>query len=90
MTTTNISTKPRSFYWDNIKGILILLTVFAHVLYQMQNMSCTINTTVDFIYLFHMPAFVFVSGYFGKSERSRSARSIIKLAVPRCTSSSTA
>ncbi len=81
MTETNFSPKTRSFYWDNIKGILILLTVFAHVLFQMQNMSNTINATVDFIYLFHMPAFVFVSGYFGKSERSRSARSIIKLAA---------
>ena len=26
--------KNRSSYWDNIKGILILLTVFAHFLYQ--------------------------------------------------------
>ncbi len=79
MTATNISPKTRSFYWDNIKGLLILLVVFAHVLFQMQNTSRAINTTVDFIYLFHMPAFVFVSGYFGKSERSRSARSVIKL-----------
>lgn len=79
MTTTNISAKARSSYWDNIKGLLILLVVFAHVLFQLQNTSRAINSTVDFIYLFHMPAFVFVSGYFGKSERSRSARSIIKL-----------
>lgn len=27
----------RSSYWDNIKGILILLTVFAHILFQLQN-----------------------------------------------------
>ena len=74
-----IENKERSAYWDNIKGFLILLVVFGHVLYKLQNMSPVINSTVDFIYLFHMPAFIFVSGYFGKSERSRSFESIIKL-----------
>ncbi len=79
MTITNISDKTRSFYWDNIKGLLILLVVFAHILYQLQGVSAQINSTVDFIYLFHMPAFVFVSGYFGK--RPCSARSVIKLVM---------
>ncbi len=71
--------KQRSAYWDNIKGALILLVVFAHILYQLQNTSQTINSIVDYIYMFHMPAFVFVSGYFGKSERSRSPFAIIRL-----------
>ena len=75
-----IANKERSAYWDNIKGILILLVVFAHILYYLRDMSAGIAMTVDLIYLFHMPAFVFVSGYFGKSERSRSFESIIKLA----------
>ena len=70
---------PRSQYWDNIKGILIILTVFAHILFQLQNNFNTVNCLVDYIYMFHMPAFVFVSGYFGKSERSRSAAAIIRL-----------
>ena len=69
----------RSQYWDNIKGILIYLVVFAHILYQLQGKSVLINSIVDYIYMFHMPAFVFVSGYFGKSEHSRSAESIIRL-----------
>ncbi len=69
----------RSAYWDNIKGILILLVVFAHILFQLQTDSVVINATVDSIYMFHMPAFVFISGFFGKSERSHSFESIIKL-----------
>lgn len=69
----------RSAYWDNIKGLLIFLTVFAHILFQLQEKSGVINTTVDYIYMFHMPAFVFVSGFFGKSERARSFENIIKL-----------
>ncbi|MGN1111458.1 MAG: acyltransferase family protein, partial [Oscillospiraceae bacterium] len=76
-----VPTASRSCYWDNIKGLLILLTVFAHILFQLQYKSDTIDSTVDFIYMFHMPAFVFVSGYFGKSDNSRSFRSIIKLVV---------
>ncbi len=71
--------KTRSAYWDNIKGFLMLLTVFAHILYQLQDTSAVINGIVDYIYMFHMPAFVFVCGYFGKSEHSHSFEAIIKL-----------
>lgn len=73
------NTKTRSAYWDNIKGFLMLLTVFAHILYQLQDSSVVINSICDYIYMFHMPAFVFVCGYFGKSEHSHSFEAIIKL-----------
>jgi fucose 4-O-acetylase-like acetyltransferase len=75
------TTKPgqRSAYWDNLKGLLMLLVVFAHVIYQLQLSSPHIDRTVDYIYIFHMPAFVFISGYFGKSEKSHSLESIVKL-----------
>jgi len=69
----------RSSYWDNIKGLLILLTVFAHILFQLQDSFSEINETVDIIYMFHMPAFVFVSGFFGKSKRSQSFSGIMEL-----------
>lgn len=75
----NTAVKNRSAYWDNIKGFLMLLTVFAHMLFQLQDNSYTINRTVDIIYMFHMPAFVFISGFFGRSERSHSFESIIRL-----------
>lgn len=74
-----METKKRSMYWDNIKGFLMLLTVFAHILFQLQGNSEIINKTVDFIYMVHMPAFVFISGFFGKSKRAGSFESIIKL-----------
>ncbi|MBQ7265189.1 MAG: CapA family protein [Firmicutes bacterium] len=69
----------RIAYWDNLKGILILLVVFAHILFGLQDISPVYNTTVDIIYTFHMSAFVFVSGYFGKSKNSHSFESIVKL-----------
>lgn len=72
------NTKNRSAYWDNIKGILIVLTVFAHFLYQFRSVKPA-GTAVEVIYTFHMPAFVFVSGYFGKSERAHSFEAVIRL-----------
>ena len=71
--------KERSAYWDNIKGFLIILVVFAHILFPFQNTVSGIDAAVDYIYMFHMPAFVFISGFFGKSERSHSFESIIRL-----------
>lgn len=71
--------KPRSAYWDNIKGLLIFLVVFGHLLFDLQKLIPCLNTLVDGIYLFHMPAFVFISGYFGKSKQACGPQAIIKL-----------
>lgn len=53
----------RSSLWDNIKGILICLVVFAHFLYEFTN-DPIIDIVVYLIYVFHMPAFIFISGHF--------------------------
>lgn len=57
-------------FWDNIKGILIVLVVFGHFLYEFRS-NLTLELVTKVIYLFHMPAFVFLSGYFSKSENAR-------------------
>lgn len=48
--------------------MLILLVVFAHCLYELRNKEIN-EFVLEYIYFFHMPAFVFVSGYFSKSKR---------------------
>jgi len=73
-------THARLAYWDNIKGFLIILVVFAHCLFSLQNRPLN-NFLVDAIYMFHMPAFVFVLGFFSKSEHSRSFFPIMNLFV---------
>ena len=75
---TEVLTKKRSAYWDNIKGFLIFLVVFAHFLYSFQD-NTLIKYIVLAIYTFHMPAFVFATGYFSKSDHSRSPAAIAKL-----------
>ena len=73
--------KDRHIFWDNFKGILIFLVVFGHFLYQYA-IKCNGTLADDIfviIYLFHMPAFIFASGYMSKSKRSQSKKSLLKL-----------
>lgn len=71
----------RFAYWDTLKGGLMLLVVLGHFLYHFQEGHRFINYLVDSIYMFHMPAFVFISGYLSKSDHSRSKEAIIRLAA---------
>jgi fucose 4-O-acetylase-like acetyltransferase/poly-gamma-glutamate capsule biosynthesis protein CapA/YwtB (metallophosphatase superfamily)/lysophospholipase L1-like esterase len=72
--------KNRIYYWDNIKGILISLVVLGHFLLDYLDLGYA-RHIVSFIYFFHMPAFVFVSGYFSKNEETRANKSIVKIII---------
>ena len=65
--------KIRMWKLDNIKAILIFLVVLGH-LFELRNQGF-INFSVILIYFFHMPAFVFCSGYFSKP---RNKKAIVK------------
>lgn len=75
--------KERSCFWDNLKGLLITLVVFGHFIYDFATnlQGSIVNDIFTFIYIFHMPAFVFCSGYFSKSSNACSIKSLIKLSV---------
>ena len=75
------TSKTRINMIDNIKGILIFSVVFGNFLY---NYSFKVpnsleNKIVNYLYSFHIPSFVFWSGFLSKSDNSRSFKSIIKL-----------
>lgn len=76
--TTSAKSSTRLTCWDNIKGALIFLVVFGHFLFAFQDTPFT-NHLVDVIYFFHMPAFVFVSGFFSKSTHARQRDQLLKL-----------
>lgn len=64
------STK-RDYYFDNLKGFLIFMVVFGHILENISGNIVDSEYLVLVIYLFHMPLFTFVSGYFARrSNRS--------------------
>lgn len=65
----------RNYTFDIIKGILIILVVIGHsvqMTYRSTDLSYWYNPIFNIIYTFHMPLFIFVSGYFFKSSLKRS------------------
>lgn len=56
----------RDPFLDNAKLLLIVLVVVGHVLERVQQ-SALADTAYTWIYLFHMPAFVAISGYLSRS-----------------------
>lgn len=56
----------RDFYFDNAKFILIFLVVFGHFISPHKSNSDFLYTVYNFIYTFHMPAFILIAGFFSK------------------------
>jgi fucose 4-O-acetylase-like acetyltransferase len=84
-----IGLKSRNAYWDNAKAVLIFLVVLGHYfntgyLYAGRSggwwdLPLALDGT---IYMFHMPLFAFISGYFSKNlEKSRS-KAVRQLLIP--------
>lgn len=62
--------KERLAYFDNVKGVLIALVVIGHLLEPCAKLGAEALAgfkVLDFIYMFHMPLFIFVTGLFSKS-----------------------
>ncbi len=64
----------RIYLFDNIKGILIFLVVFAHLL---ECAGLTGSYLYRVIYSFHMPLFVFVSGFFARFDLKKILRTLV-------------
>lgn len=56
----------RNAYIDNARILLILLVVFGHMIQPFIGDSHGVNTLYMWIYTFHMPAFIFLAGFFAK------------------------
>lgn len=58
----------RDAYFDNLKFLLVTLVVIGHLgLGPILARSVSFNAAYIFIYTFHMPLFVFITGYFSKN-----------------------
>ena len=55
----------RDYFFDNIKAVLIFFVVLGHFLLPIHEEGILVLIK-RLIYVFHMPLFVFVSGYFSK------------------------
>lgn len=61
------ASRQRIALFDNLKGLLIILVVFGHMMHPIHNDNPVLSACFDIIYLFHMPLFVLLSGLFAKS-----------------------
>lgn len=69
--------KERNSYFDNLKGFLIISVIIGNSLELANPESVNIHFFVLLLYVFHMPLFAFVSGYFSKlSKRTTKDRVI--------------
>ncbi len=62
----NTLNKERIYKFDNIKFVAILLVVVGHVISPYVGKSDMFKSLFIFIYTFHMPLFIFISGLFQK------------------------
>ena len=60
----------RTAYFDNAKAILIYLVVLGHLLSGYLRENHYLDTLYLVIYLFHMPAFILISGHFSRKIKS--------------------
>lgn len=64
----------RDTYWDLVKALLIFLVIWGHCIQYLQNaganLSCSYWESPIFkgVYLFHMPLFMLISGYFAAAS----------------------
>ncbi|PMC35267.1 acyltransferase [Bacillus sp. UMB0899] len=74
----------RLSYFDNAKFFLIFLVVFGHIIRPFIDESNVMLTIYKFVYTFHMPAFILISGYFAKGYNKKGYVSKIakKLILP--------
>lgn len=59
--------KVRQYKWDNLKALLILCVVIGHMIEPDAENSEVCRALFVFVYTFHMPLFLFISGYFHKN-----------------------
>ncbi len=85
--TENIGVaKQRDNWFDNAKGILMILVVIGHLLASAANKYEIFSIFLNLIYFFHMPAFAIVSGFFMKRriDTKDYASVINKTILPYC------
>lgn len=62
-----MSTDNKNYFIDNLKVLLIFLVVFGHLIERYIDTNNTLLGIYLFIYTFHMPLFIFVSGFLSKN-----------------------
>lgn len=76
----------RDLKFDNLRGLAIILVVLGHFigtcLASGKFTGTGLNMTYTAIYLFHMPLFIFISGYFSKIAPDTNEKALKNIFIP--------
>ncbi|MEW2130071.1 acyltransferase family protein [Streptomyces sp. NPDC005435] len=73
-TKTDRPARRRDSFYDNAKYLAIVLVAMGHSWEGLESGSRTVQALYSFVYAFHMPAFIIISGYFSRSFDMRPDR----------------
>lgn len=80
---TQIAEQKRDFLFDNIKAAMLFLVVIGHILDPfIVRQDSLYRYFMQYIYLFHMPMFAFVTGYFSKNVEKARGTAVKNVLVP--------
>ena len=74
--------KQRDYLMDNIKALLLFLVAFGHTLDVYKGDGGIELYLMKYIYLFHMPMFAFITGYFTKDLDKARNNAVQKSLIP--------
>lgn len=69
--------KTRDSYFDNLKFFLILCVIIGNSLESIYQTAIDVDYIILLLYLFHMPLFTFISGYFCKKSRRTTQEKVV-------------
>ena len=71
-----------NYFIDNVKFILIFLVVFGHLIERYIDTNNTLMGVYIFTYIFHMPLFIFISGFLSKNINKSKKVFLKNLLIP--------
>lgn len=77
-----MKSEERDYLFDNLKVLLILLVVLGHSLVKYISDDIVLRSIYLYIFIFHMPLFIYVSGYFSKNVEKCRKNSVKDLLIP--------
>ena len=72
----------RNYLFDNIKAFLILFVIYGHIIERYIHVDNYLMMIYVAIYSFHMPLFVFISGYFTKYSLISKRKAFRHILIP--------
>lgn len=72
-----MNNKIRDNYFDNLRGFLIICVIVGNSLEYISPSTVNPHYLILFLYMFHMPLFTFISGYFCKKSTRNTVEKVI-------------